>query len=132
MMEQHPQSTQSGGGTLKVYELAKELGLDSISLLDKLSGLNIKVKSHMSDLGPEEVKTVRSSLGKKEAAPAKKTAVKARKKAAAPAAAETPAGATTTAPAATAASKEKAAAGASVIRRRVKADGGTETVSPPR
>ncbi|MBC7690739.1 MAG: translation initiation factor IF-2 [Methylotenera sp.] len=48
---------------MKVYELAKELGVDSISLLDKLSGLNIKVKNHMSELGSEEVRIARSSLG---------------------------------------------------------------------
>ena len=84
---------------MKVYELAKELGLDSISLLDKLSQLNIKVKNHMSDLGEEEVKNARASLGKKaEVAPAKKPAARVKKKVA-----ETPAAPQAAAPAATAA-----------------------------
>src|SRR6185312_14507367 len=48
--------------TVKVYELAKELGIDSISLLDKLKSLNIKVKNHMSELRDEEVQIARTSL----------------------------------------------------------------------
>src|SRR3954470_13745994 len=79
---------------IKVYELAKELGMDSISLLDKLKGLNIKVKNHMSELGAEEVQAARTSLGKKaassDAAPKKKTVAKKKPaaEAAAPAAPE--------------------------------------------
>src|SRR3954467_6076836 len=49
---------------VKVYELAKELGIDSISLLDKLKSLNIKVKNHMSELRNEEVQIARTSLRK--------------------------------------------------------------------
>src|SRR5580704_16706893 len=49
---------------VKVYELAKELGIDSISLLDKLKNLNISVKNHMSELRSEEVQLARSSLKK--------------------------------------------------------------------
>ncbi|MBL7714685.1 MAG: translation initiation factor IF-2 [Bdellovibrionales bacterium] len=115
---------------MKVYELAKELGLDSISLLDKLNTLNIKVKNHMSDLGAEEVTTARASLGKKAEAPAKKTttAARVRKKAADPAVA-TPA---TPAPAPTAAAAPSASAksASAVIRRRVKSDGEVETMVP--
>ena len=36
--------------TVKVYELAKELGIAPLELVDKLKGLNIQVKNHMSDL----------------------------------------------------------------------------------
>lgn len=54
--------TEQMGSSMKVYELAKELGVDSISLLDRLANLNIKVKNHMSDLGEEELKIARSSL----------------------------------------------------------------------
>ena len=113
---------------MKVYELAKELGVDSISLLDKLNGLNIKVKSHMSDLGADDVRTVRASLGKKSAATAapKKTAARVRKKA--PEAAAAPAGATAapvTTESAQSAAERKAAA--PVIRRRTKNDGATES-----
>src|SRR6476620_9758908 len=49
---------------VKVYELAKELGIDSISLLDKLKSLNIKVKNHMSELRNDEVQIARTSLRK--------------------------------------------------------------------
>jgi len=49
---------------VKVYELAKELGIDSISLLDKLKSLNIQVKNHMSELRTEEVRIARTSLRK--------------------------------------------------------------------
>lgn len=57
--------TMSENQQVKVYELAKELGLDSISLLDKLGELNIKVKNHMSDLKPEEADAARSAILKK-------------------------------------------------------------------
>jgi len=69
---------------VKVYELAKELGIDSISLLDKLKSLNIKVKNHMSELRNEEVQIARTSLRKgldsDKGAGAKKVATKARKR----------------------------------------------------
>ncbi|MGZ3699382.1 MAG: translation initiation factor IF-2 N-terminal domain-containing protein, partial [Bdellovibrionota bacterium] len=68
---------------LKVYELAKELGIDSISLLDKLKGLNINVKNHMSELKPEEAQAARSALLKPaggEKAAKKSTAARVRKK----------------------------------------------------
>ncbi len=50
--------------SVKVYELAKELGLDSISLLNKLKTLNIQVKNHMSDLSDLEAQTARLSMKK--------------------------------------------------------------------
>ncbi|MBC7386840.1 MAG: translation initiation factor IF-2 [Cryobacterium sp.] len=69
---------QTQGTTMKVYELAKELGVDSISLVDKLAGLNIKVKNHMSDLAAADIQAARDNLGKtaKKEEP-KKTAPKA-------------------------------------------------------
>ena len=111
---------------VKVYELAKELGIDSISLLDRLKDLNIKVKNHMSELSDSEAQAARSAL-KPAAAPkaAKKApAARVKKKAAeaAPAAApveEKPAGA----------SLAPASKSAPVIRRRTKSDGVTETVT---
>ena len=42
--------------TVKVYELAKELGIAPLELVDKLKGLNIQVKNHMSDLGTAKLK----------------------------------------------------------------------------
>jgi translation initiation factor IF-2 len=141
--------------SLKVYELAKELGLPPLELVDKLNGLNIKVKSHMSDLALDDAMRARQELSAKKAAPAKKTASKTRKKvetaAAEPTAAKTSAAAkapaTKTATSKTAAAKTAASAKAAVaapepaataasaaspiIRRRVKADGATETLSAP-
>lgn len=117
--------------TVKVYELAKELGIDSISLLDKLKSLNISVKNHMSDLSEADVRAARTALGKKTAGSAEKTAAvkkpvtRAKKKTtteAAPPAAPAP-----EVPAAGASAK----AAAPIIRRRVKADGVTETVTHP-
>jgi len=101
---------------VKVYELAKELGIDSISLLDKLKSLNINVKNHMSELRDEEVHMARSSLrkGADSAKGVKKPATKTRKRA----------GEVTTsvqhAHHDTAVSEKKSAA--PIIRRRVKSD----------
>ena len=138
--------------SMKVYELAKELGVDSISLLDKLSGLNIKVKNHMSELASEEVRIARSSLGKKgeekgatkKTASGTKTVAKARKKATTASESTSSSTAATTATSTKTVSKtaskttakeaaketpaEKRAA-SPIIRRRVKADGDTETAS---
>ena len=105
---------------VKVYELAKELGIDSISLLDKLKSLNIKVKNHMSELKNEEAQIARTSLRKSADGEkgAKKAPVKVRKKAG-----ETPA--------AVVQSQESAAAerkaSSPIIRRRTKADGSVES-----
>lgn len=66
--------------TLKVYELAKELGVDSISLVDKLRMLNINVKNHMSELTGTDVLSARSSLTAKPTtakAPAARSGAKA-------------------------------------------------------
>jgi translation initiation factor IF-2 len=70
--------------TLKVYELAKELGVDSISLVDKLRMLNINVKNHMSELTGTDVLSARTSLTAKPAtakAPVAKSAARATSKA---------------------------------------------------
>lgn len=47
---------------IKVYELAKELGIDSISLVDKLKTLEINVKNHMSELTDSDVERARTVL----------------------------------------------------------------------
>jgi translation initiation factor IF-2 len=67
---------------MKVYELAKELGLESIALLERLKELDIDVKSHMSSLGSEEIKQVRDVIGREKQV-ADKTAKAVAKKAAA-------------------------------------------------
>jgi len=63
------------GDTMKVFELAKELGTDSISLLDKLKSVGIQVKNHMSSLSTEQVEKARNELAEKKAS-GKKTARK--------------------------------------------------------
>lgn len=147
----------TGDANMKVYELAKELGLDSISLLDKLSELNIKVKNHMSDLTLEQVQTAKERMAAANA-PSKTTATKAGAKTttkkAAPTTASTAAAAapkktsgllkkkrpegtseTTAIPstAQTAATQTEAGAAktaaAPIIRRRAKVDGTTETIA---
>lgn len=106
---------------LKVYELAKELGIDSISLVDKLKTLEINVKNHMSELTDSDAERARSVLktgsvsGKsagatsaksKTASAAKSTATTAKKVVARRStSAETPAVETKTTSAATAAPK---------------------------
>jgi translation initiation factor IF-2 len=124
--------------TVKVYELAKELGIDSISLLDKLKALNINVKNHMSDLEDEAVQLARTSLkgggkaGVKPAAKKDASAKPAAKKTAAKTGTALKKKATTVeAPAAPVeAQAPTTPAAAPIIRRRTKADGVTETVSP--
>jgi translation initiation factor IF-2 len=64
--------------SVKVYELAKELGVDSISLLDKLAKLGIQVKNHMSDLSDADAVTARASL--KRTPEVKKPPTRVRKK----------------------------------------------------
>ncbi len=65
--------------SIKVYELAKELGMDSIGLLDTLKQIDIKVKSHMSSLKVEEALAVKSFF--KELQTQKKKKVTKRKRA---------------------------------------------------
>ena len=47
---------------LRVYELAKELGLESKELIRKLEKLGVEVRSHMSSLDEDTAKLVRDSL----------------------------------------------------------------------
>jgi translation initiation factor IF-2 len=144
---------------IKVYELAKELGIDSISLVDKLKTLEINVKNHMSELSDSDVERARSVLktgtvsGKAAAGATKAKATAAKKvvsRRATPTASETPAVEAKAAKpktavrkrptpaAATAVATESAAAAANaaastssstVIRRRQLSDGATQTVT---
>ena len=66
--------------SMKVYELAKELGTDSISLIDKLRDLSIEVKSHMASLEPGQVEKAREALAPQPTATKKKTKKKVVKK----------------------------------------------------
>lgn len=81
------------GMQVKVFELAKDLGLPSLELVDLCKTLKIDVRSHMSELQDPDVKTIRSHLSsQKSAKGAKKdSATKVVRKKAAPAAAPIPA-----------------------------------------
>jgi translation initiation factor IF-2 len=70
---------------IRVYELARELNLTNKALMEKLTGLNITVASHMSSLDDGAVQRVKAALfGKKEAAVEEKrvkaTVIRRRKK----------------------------------------------------
>lgn len=125
-------STMTSQEPTKVYELAKELGMDSISLLDRLKDLKISVKNHMSELTDDQVGLARNALkkpepgaGKKKATGASAGGVVRKRKTAAPSTDAAPASST---PSATAASA--AAAGGAVVRRRVTKDGTVTTATP--
>ena len=62
--------------TIKVFELAKELEIAPITLVDKLKGLDIAVKSHMSDVSLTDAAKARDALVAKPKATKKKTAKK--------------------------------------------------------
>ena len=70
---------------IKVHELAKELGVTSKELLEKISALGIDVKSHMSALSDGDVKKIRDSFaGAKPAEDKKEKASKGKPVAGAP------------------------------------------------
>ena len=78
--------------TVMVLQLAKELGMPPLALVDSLKALNINVKSHMSELTIEQATMARASLAaaaEAQKASAKKTTIKkatpVRKKVAEPA-----------------------------------------------
>lgn len=50
--------------TMKVYELAKELGMDSFGTLDLLKSIGVEVKNHMSSLEGPQIEAVRAHLKK--------------------------------------------------------------------
>ncbi len=47
---------------MRVYELAKELGFDSKEFIEKLKGLNVSVRSHLSFIDDETAEIVRHEL----------------------------------------------------------------------
>ncbi len=62
-------------GKVRVYELAKELGINSKKLITVLQELHVDVKNHMSTMGEEEAKRVMEVLTKGEKTPAKDESV---------------------------------------------------------
>ncbi len=57
-------------GKIKIYDLAKELGLTSKEVIEMAQKLNIEAKSHLSSLEDEDVKKIRENMRKEK--PAKK------------------------------------------------------------
>jgi len=64
----------------KVFELANELGIGAVDLVDKLKSMGLNVRNHMVTLQDDEVAKAMESLGSTEQkAPAKKSVVKKKK-----------------------------------------------------
>src|SRR5690349_9430913 len=55
---------QGGVQKVRVYEVAKDVGLSNKDLVDKIRALGIEVKNHMSALEPDDVARVRRALEK--------------------------------------------------------------------
>lgn len=131
--------------TMKVYELAKELGTDSLSLLDELKKIDIAVKSHMSSLSAEDItrakdvfeqksgkkKAKKKTVRKKKAAAVKKKTTAVRKKVS-KATSSSPGAASPTTAEEQAVEEAKRAAASTVIRRRVRTDGTVEKIAKPK
>ena len=69
-------------GKIKIYEIAKKLGLASKDVLEVAQKLNLNVKSHMSGVDENEAKKIEESISEKttKQAPAQKQAVPKKKK----------------------------------------------------
>lgn len=76
---------------MKVFEFAKELGMETLALMGKIREWKLPIKSHMIDLDEEQIVQIRARLEAEKAAakPAKKTTVR-KKPAATAGAAATP------------------------------------------
>ena len=57
----------------KVYEFAKEIGLETLALMDKIRGWGLPVKSHMAALTSEMVQEIQSRLAEEKSGSKKKT-----------------------------------------------------------
>ena len=49
---------------VRVYEVARELGVENRDLIQRIATLGIQVRNHMSVLDPVEVDRIKRSLGK--------------------------------------------------------------------
>ena len=49
---------------VRVYEVARELGLENAELVKKMATLGIQVKNHMSSLEEGEIERLKSSIEK--------------------------------------------------------------------
>src|SRR5262245_34891623 len=55
-------SGKSSGAEMRVYEIAREVGLPNKELIAKIRALGLEVNNHMSSLDPDAVARVRRSL----------------------------------------------------------------------
>jgi translation initiation factor IF-2 len=64
--QQHKGAQAASDGTPRprVYEVAKDMGLSNKELVDKIRGLGIEIKNHMSSLEPDDVARVKRALDK--------------------------------------------------------------------
>jgi translation initiation factor IF-2 len=108
-------------GKLKVHELAKELGYASKDMVEKLNEMGYSVKSHLSTLEDDEVKSIKSKLSKGSASTSVKKAEKAEK----PKKKEEPKEEKNTAP-----KREKKPIAPVIIRREVTRISSDDSVSP--
>ena len=67
----------------KVFEFAKEVGIETLALMDKIRKWDLPVKSHMAELSPDVIEQIRAKLEEESSAGKKKKAKKktAKKKA---------------------------------------------------
>ncbi len=64
----------------KVYEFAKEIGIETLVLMDKIRHWKLPVKSHMAELTPEVMEQIRQKLDEESGVKKKKTKKKIAKK----------------------------------------------------
>lgn len=67
----------------KVFEFAKEIGMTPLALMDKIKEWQLPIKSHMSEIDPDNLAAIKEKLSqenKTEAAPTKKKAATRKKK----------------------------------------------------
>lgn len=112
----------------KVFEFAKEIGMETLALMDKIREWKLPVRSHMAELDPDTMEEIKTRLreeaekaegGKKKKTTRSKTATKTTKKAAADGeAAEKPTTTTRKAAAGTKKTVVKKSAAKVVIRRK--------------
>src|SRR3954467_13229950 len=57
-------TTDAQAGKIRLYEVAKDLGLANKDLVAKVRALGIEVKNHMSNLDPDDVARVKRALDK--------------------------------------------------------------------
>lgn len=60
----------------KVYEFAKEIGMETLALMDKFRKWDLPIKSHMTELSPETIEQIRLKMAEEQGGGAKKATAK--------------------------------------------------------